>query len=177
MRVRTFLLIALILLMAGFFMLNVEEFTRANTLNLGLASVQVPLGLLMLLLLALVTVIFLANTLYMQSKNMLENRTHTRELSAQRDLADKAEASRFTELRSFLESQAQEERQREAVMDTVLEARFQAQEKVLLARMEQMNNAMAAYMGELEDRLERKSLQSNPKFPELLDPKAGGPRF
>ena len=35
MRVRTFFLIALILLMAGFFTLNVDEFTRATTLNLG----------------------------------------------------------------------------------------------------------------------------------------------
>ncbi len=177
MRLRTLLLIVFILLLAGFVVLNLGEFTRPSVLNLGLSTIEVPLGLVMLLLLIVLAVGFLANALYTQSKNMLENRTHTRELTAQRDLADKAEASRFTELRSFLESQAQEERQREAVMDTVLEARFQAQEKVLLARMEQMDNAMAAYMGELEDRLERKSLQSSPQFPELLDPKASGPRF
>lgn len=157
MRVRTFFLIALILLMAGFFTLNVEEFTRANTLNLGLASVQVPLGLVMLLLLGLVTVMFLANTLYIQSKNMLENRTHTRELTAQRDLADKAEASRFTELRSFLEAQVQEEQRREAAISTALEARFQAQEKVLLTRIEQLDKTLSAYLGEFEDRMARGS--------------------
>ena len=157
MRVRTFFLIALILLMAGFFTLNVDEFTRANTLNLGLASVQVPLGLLMLLLLGLVTVMFLANTLYIQSKNMLENRTHTRELTAQRELADKAEASRFTELRSFLEAQAQEEQQRQAAISTVLEAHFLAQEKVLLTRIEQLDKTLSAYLGEFEDRMARGS--------------------
>jgi hypothetical protein len=157
MRVRTFFLIFLILLMAGFFTLNVEEFTKVNTLNLGLTSVQVPLGLVMLLLLGLVTVMFLASTFYIQRKNMLENRTHTRELSAQRDLADKAEASRFTELRSFLEAQAQEAQQREAVRNTVLETRFQEQEKVLLVRMEQLDKTLSACLGEFEDRMVRSS--------------------
>lgn len=162
MRVRTFFLIALILLMAGFFTLNVEEFTRANTLNLGLASVQVPLGLVMLLLLGLVTVMFLANTLYIQSKNMLENRTHTRELSAQRELADKAEASRFTELRSFLEAQVQEAQRREAATSKVQEARFQAQEQVLLARIEQLDKTLSAYLGEFEDRMARGNSVAQP---------------
>ena len=155
MRFRTFFLMVSILLMAGFFTLNVEEFTRASTLNLGLISVQVPLGLVMLLLLGLITLVFLANTLYMQRKSMLENRTHTRELTAQRELADKAEASRFTELRSFLEAKAQDEQQREAAMNTVLEARFQAQEKVLLARIEQLDKTLSACLGEFEDRMVR----------------------
>jgi len=157
MHARTFSLIALILLMAGFFALNVDEFTKVNTLNLGLSSVQLPLGLLMLLLLGLVTVIFLANTLYIQSKNMLETRTLTRELSTQRDLADKAEASRFTELRSFLEAQAQEEQQRQVAISKEQEERFQAQEQVLLTRIEQLDKTMSAYLGEFEDRIMRAS--------------------
>jgi len=157
MHARTFSLIALILLMAGFFALNVDEFTKANTLNLGLSSVQLPLGLLMLLLLGLVTVMFLANTLYIQSKNMLETRTLTRELSTQRDLADKAEASRFTELRSFLEAQAQEEQQRQVAISKEQEERFQAQEQVLLTRIEQLDKTMSAYLGEFEDRIMRAS--------------------
>jgi len=157
MHARTFSLIALILLMAGFFALNVDEFTKVNTLNLGLSSVQLPLGLLMLLLLGLVTVIFLANTLYIQSKNMLETRTLTRELSTQRDLADKAEASRFTELRSFLEAQAQEEQQRQVAISKEQEERFQAQEQVLLTRIEQLDKTMSAYFGEFEDRMMRAS--------------------
>ena len=116
----------------------------------------------MLLLLGLVTVMFLANTLYIQSKNMLENRTHTRELTAQRDLADKAEASRFTELRSFLEAQVQEEQRREAAISTALEARFQAQEEVLLTRIEQLDKTLSAYLGEFEDRMAHGSSFSAP---------------
>lgn len=157
MRAGTFFLMALVLLMAGFFALNVEEFTRVSTLNLGLSSVQVSLGLVMLSLLVLITAIFLANTFYIQSKNRRENRTHTRELSVQRELADKAEASRFTELRSFLEAQAEQEQQREVALSAVLEARFQAQEKILLARIEQLDQTLSACLGELEDRMVRGS--------------------
>lgn len=162
MRVRTILLIIAILLVAGFVALNVDEFTRTSVLSLGFTSIQVPLGLVMLLLLIVATVVFLASTLYMQSKNLLETRTHTRELSTQRELADKAEASRFTELRSYLEAQAQDALRRESAMGTVLADRFAQQQQMLLARMEQLDNAMAAYMGELEDRLERRGPLATP---------------
>lgn len=155
MRFRTIFLIIFILFIAGFVTLNVDEFSRTNTLNLGMATIQVPLGLVMLLLMGLVTVGFLANTLYIQSKNMLETRTLTRELTTQRDLADKAEASRFTELRSFLEAQAQEEQQREATISKEQEDRFHAQEQVLLTRIEQLDKTMSAYLGEFEDRMTR----------------------
>ena len=140
MRFRTILLVFAILLLAGFVALNVDVFTQPSPLSLGFSTINVPLGLVMLGLLVLTLVIFLGSTIYMQSRHVLEARTHTRELNAQRELADKAEASRFTELRSYLEAQ-------------VLADRFAQQQQVLLARMEQMDNTLAAYMGELEQRL------------------------
>jgi hypothetical protein len=103
------------------------------------------------------TVVFLASTLYMQSKNLLETRQYARELNTQRELADKAEASRFTELRSYLEVQALAAQHREAAAATVLAERFAQQQQALLARLEQSDNSMAAYMGQLEDRLERRN--------------------
>lgn len=170
MRFRTILLVIAILLVAGFVALNVNEFTRESVLSLGFTTLQMPLGLVMLVLLVAAMLVFLGSTLYMQSKNMLETRTHTRELTAQRDLADKAEASRFTELRNFLQEQAQEEQRRESALGTVLTDRFAQQQQVLVARMEQMENTLSAYMGELEDRLERR----NPLAPELLQHEGTG---
>ncbi|CAM3636561.1 hypothetical protein [Polaromonas hydrogenivorans] len=153
MRFRTIFLVLAIVLISGFVALNVDEFTRISTLSLGFTTIQVSLGLVMLVLLIATLVIFLASTLYMQSRNVLEARTHTRELNAQRELADKAEASRFTELRAYLEAQVVAEQQRETALGTVLADRFAQQQQVLLARMEQMDNTLAAYMGELEERL------------------------
>ena len=157
MRLRTLLSAVAIALVAGFVALNMEEFTRTSTLNLGLTTVQAPLGLVMLGLLILAGVIFVGSTLYMRSRNLHESNIHNREMAAQRELADKAEASRFTELRSFLQAQAEEAHQRESAMGTVLADRFAQQQQILLARMEQLDNAISAYMGELEDRLERRT--------------------
>ncbi len=157
MRIRTILLVVSILLLAGFVALNVDEFSRTSLLSLGVTTIQVPLGMVMLLLLVIATVVFLASTLYMQSKNLMETRQYARELNTQRELADKAEASRFTELRSYLEVQVLAAQHREAAAATVLAERFAQQQQALLARLEQSDNSMAAYMGQLEDRLERRN--------------------
>ena len=156
MRARTIFLILSIFVVAAFVALNVDEFTRASVLSLGFTSVQVPLGLVMLALLAAVAVIFLGVMIYLQSSNLLETRNYARELSTQRELADKAEASRFTELRHYLESQAASQQRREQAAEQVLSERFAAQNRVLIARVEQSDNTLAAYMGQLEDQIERR---------------------
>ena len=161
MRIRTIVLVLAIVLVAAFVALNVDEFTRVSVLSLGFTTIQVSLGLVMLVLLVVVTLIFLGNTLYMQSTNLLETRRYARELNTQRDLADKAEASRFTELRSFLEVQVLAAQQRETVISTALGERFAAQQKALLARLDQSDNSLAAYMGHMEDRLERRATGPN----------------
>lgn len=156
MRAKSIFLVLFIAVVAAFVALNVGEFTRTSVLSLGFTSVQVPLGLVMLALLAAVAVIFLGVMIYMQSSNLLETRNYARELSTQRELADKAEASRFTELRQYLEAQAASQQRREQAAEQVLGERFAAQNRVLMARVEQSDNTLAAYMGQLEDQIERR---------------------
>ena len=158
MRARTIILIVSIVLLAAFAVLNVDEFTRSSLLSLGFTTIQLPLGLLMLVLLIVSLLIFLGATLYIQSINMLETRQHVRELSGQRELANKAEASRFTELKIYMEAQAHAALQREAAHGTVLTERLAQTQTVLLNRLEQSDNATAAYMGQLENRLEQRSV-------------------
>lgn len=157
MRIRTISLIIFIVLVASFVALNVDEFTRSSVLSLGFTTVQVSLGVVMLLLLVVATVVFLGSTLLMQSANLLETRKYARELNTQRDLADKAEASRFTELRHYLDAQATAEREREAVASAAIDQRFAAQQQVLMTRLDQSDNTVAAHLGQLEDRLEHPS--------------------
>jgi uncharacterized integral membrane protein len=156
MRTRTIVLIVAIVLMAGFAALNMDEFTRPALLSLGFTTVQAPLGLVMLVLLAAALLVFLATTLYIQSTHLIETRQTARELHAQRDLADKAEASRFTELRNYLEAQTLAAQQREAANSTLLSERLAQTEQALAAKIEQSGNTLSAYIGELEDRLERR---------------------
>ena len=155
MRARTSFLIIAVLAVTAFTALNVDEFTRTSVLNLGFTTTQMPLGLVMLLLLVIALALFLANTLYMQSTNLLETRKHTRELSAQRELADKAEASRFTELRNYLDAQTAATLSRETSSATLLAERLSRTHAALLLRMEQSDGATAAYIGQLEDRVDR----------------------
>ncbi len=161
MRAKTIILIIAIVLVAGFAALNIDEFTRASVLSLGFTTIQVPLGMVMLLLLVIATVAFLASTVYMQSANLLETRKYARELAVQRELADKAEASRFTELRSFIDAQSAAALQRESANNTVLAERLAQTQTALLDRLEQSDNATAAYMGQLEDRLQRASVNTH----------------
>ncbi|MEO7887401.1 MAG: hypothetical protein ABIR76_11725 [Polaromonas sp.] len=156
MRIRTIFLVVALLLLAGFVALNFDEFSRVSLLSLGFTTVEASIGLVMLLLLVVSTVVFLASTLYIQSSNLLETRRYARELNTQRELADKAEASRFTELRSYLEVQVLAAQHREAAAATVMAERFSQQQQALLVRLEQSDNALAAYMGQLEDRMERR---------------------
>ena len=132
MRFRTLLLAILVLGIALFAALNWATFNAPTALSLGVASVQAPLGLIMLVLLALVAALFLAWVIWLQGSVLLETRPHARELQAQRDLADKAEASLFTELRQFIESEFARHR----------------------GVIEQTGNSLSAFIGELEDRLE-----------------------
>jgi len=112
----------------------------------------------MLGLTALLGAVFLAYVFYLHSSVMLEARRHNKEMAAQRELADKAEASRFTELRTFMEAQQQQEMAAQKETAAALSARLDQLEKALEARAEQSDNGVAAQIGELEDRLERRQL-------------------
>lgn len=167
MRTRTIALIVAIVLMAGFAALNMDEFTRPALLSLGFTTVQAPLGLVMLVILAAALLLFLATTLYIQSTHLIETRQTARELHAQRELADKAEASRFTELRSYLEAKEIAAQHREAAQVTAFTERLAQSQQALAAKIDQSGNTLAAYIGELEDRLERRD--GVPRAPVLAE--------
>ena len=100
----------------------------------------------MLGLTVLLGVFFIAYVLSLQGSVLLDTRRHTKEMQAQRELADKAEASRFTELRAFLENQHQQ-------TQSQLMARLDALESHLAARAQESDNSTAAYVGQLEQQL------------------------
>ena len=155
MRTKILLLVIGIVLIAGFGALNVDEFTRTSTLNLGFTSMQLPLGLVMTVLVIAILLIFLMTTLYMHSTNLIETRKYAKQLNAQRELADKAEASRFTELRRYMESQAVLATNQGNDTVAAIDRRMMQTEKLLLQRLEQTDNTNAAYWGQHDDALVR----------------------
>ena len=112
-----------------------------------------PLALVMLALLACLSVAFLLFVTYLQGSLLFDLRRHSRELADNRKLADEAEASRFTELRQFLEAELAKVAQggaadRQAVLDRLTQVADE-----LRIQNEQTSNGLAASIGELDDRI------------------------
>jgi uncharacterized integral membrane protein len=103
MSIRTVGLVLLLALLAVFVIVNWSAFTTPTSLSLLVGTVEAPLGLLMLMVTALLGVVFLAYLVWLQTSVLLESRRLARELAAQRQLADQAESSRFTELRTHID--------------------------------------------------------------------------
>ncbi len=164
MKLRTLLLVVFILLIAGFVALNFEQILLPTPLNFGVTQVQAPLGLVLLGMLALVLVVFLAALVYSQTLHMMEVRRITRDAADQRTLADKAEASRFTELRQYLQTELQATAARERELAEKANLKLDQVQAALTQVVEQTGNGLGASIGELEDRLERQSLPRNERL-------------
>ncbi len=135
-------LLVILALLAIFTALNWGTFVTPTEVSLGVTVVNVSLGLVLLGFLAIITALFLAFVVYLQTSALLETRRYSRELQASRELADKAEASRFTELRRALEAER-----------LTVVARIDQVRQELQTSIDQSGNTLAAYIGELEDRL------------------------
>jgi hypothetical protein len=107
----------------------------------------------MLALLVLVVAYFLVYVLYLQSTVLFDTRRNAKELQLNRELADKAEASRFTELRGFLDAGLKQRAEQNSAAQQAVLTRLDTLEKTLRATVEQSGNSLSAYIGELEDRL------------------------
>ncbi|MFN9476426.1 LapA family protein [Acidovorax sp.] len=146
MQLRSIVLVLTTLAIAVLAVFNWAALSATVPVYLGVTTLEAPLGLLMLGLTGLLAIVGVVYVLSLQGSVLLETRRHTKELQAQRELADKAEASRFTELRAFLETQHQQ-------MHTALLARMDHLETRLAARAQESDNTTAAYVGQLEKHL------------------------
>ena len=131
----------------------------APLLTYPMRFASTPLGVIMLGVVVFLTAFFLVFVVYVQASALFDSRRHAQELQLNRELADKAEASRFTELRNFLESELEKLAKRDAgapaSVDGTILARLDRLEQALLTALEHSENSVAAYVGELEDRIER----------------------
>ena len=143
-RVALLVLVIVVIGVLGFF--NFPYLAQNVPMSLGFTTVEAPLGLILLGLTALMAIVFIAYVITMQGAWLLEARAHSKEMAAQRELADRAEASRFTELRIAIENLHKEEERRLLERLDSLDAR-------LHARVQESDNSTAAYVGQLEQQL------------------------
>ncbi|MBU0589522.1 MAG: LapA family protein [Gammaproteobacteria bacterium] len=155
MKVRTFFLMLLLAAIAVFTLLNWQAILSPTSLSLGVADIQAPLGLIMLGLMVTISVLFLLYIVYLQTSVFLETRRHNKEMHANRVLTDQAEASRFTKLNVFLESEIKKQTSLASENRAALLARIEQLERELRLTIEQSTNSLSASLGELEDRVEK----------------------
>lgn len=154
MYLRTLLILAVLGLVVLFSVLNWSVFVAPTTLSLGFTTAQAPLGLILLAIIALLTLLFLVYVTYLQSTVLFENRRHNRELQLQRDIAEQAEVSRFSQLRSFVETELNKLSGEADQSKSLVLTRIDQLERDLRLTVEHTGNSIAAHIGELEDRFE-----------------------
>jgi len=152
MKLRTLSLLLILLLIAAFTLLNWPVIMAPTPLSLGVVDIQAPLGLLMLGLMVAMLSVFLVYVLYLQTTVMFDARAHAKELQSNRKLADQAEASRFTELRTFLDTEFKRQSAADGEVKAALVARIDQLERELRLAVEQSGNSLAASIGEMDDR-------------------------
>jgi uncharacterized integral membrane protein len=155
MKARTLLLLLVLLAIVLFAALNWTVFTAPATLSLLVATIEAPLGVIMLGLLVLLTMLFIIFAGYMQTATLLEGRQQAKALEAQRKLADQAEASRITEMQNLLNGSLQRLEQQVAESRQATSARLDRLEQDLRAAVTQEGTTLSASIGQLEDRLDR----------------------
>ena len=101
--------------------------------SLLVATVNMPLGMILLSALVLVVLLLGLYVLLLRTAMYTESRRMAQELAAQRDLADKAEASRFTELSAHLDREV----------------------AGLKQAMAEASNSLSADIGQMDDKLDR----------------------
>lgn len=155
MYLRTLLIVIVLGLLAIFALFNWSAFMSPTTLTFGVGTVEAPLGLILLAIVGLITLLFLIYIVLLQSSSLLESRRQTRELQSQRELADRAEESRFQQLRSAMETELRNLDTRSNESKAAILTRLDALERDMRLTVEQSGNTLAAYIGEIEDRFER----------------------
>ncbi|MQM30271.1 MAG: Signal transduction histidine kinase [Candidatus Accumulibacter phosphatis] len=161
MKFRTLFLLLILGATAGFSALNWDAFIAPSTLSLGVTEVQAPIGVIMLGVVSLLTAYFLLFVIYVQASALFDSRRHAQELKANQELADRAEASRFTDLRGFITTELQAMGRHNTGnaasggADPALLARLDRIETELLTAIEQSGNNVVTSLGGIEDRLSR----------------------
>ena len=144
MRTRTLLVVLALLLIVAFVAINWSVFAASTKVSFVFTSVEVPTGLVMLGILALIVLTFGIYSAVSWSAILLEFRRQAKELTAQRTLADQAEASRFTELRAVMHDELEH-----------LADRMTQMHDTFRTEIRDNANSLAATIGELDDRIQK----------------------
>lgn len=155
MNFRALLLLLVLAVLALFSFLNWNAFITPTTLHFGFSEFSAPLGLIMLGFTAVLCCLFFIYIVMLQAGVIIESRRYAKELKAQRELADKAEASRFTDLRTFIETELRRLDPATSSAGAAQETRVALLEERVQTSLNDSSHALSAHLGVIEDKIDR----------------------
>jgi mannitol-specific phosphotransferase system IIBC component len=144
-----------LILLGVFTLANWTALSTPSTLSFVAFHLEAPLGFVLLGILAVFVALFVAYILILRTTMLVEARRYTHELQAQRKLAEQAEASRLSELRSQLDREFAQLRETTEKSRTDLGVRVEGMEQALKSVIEESSRSLSAYIGEVEDKIDR----------------------
>ncbi|MBI1283087.1 MAG: LapA family protein [Thiobacillus sp.] len=149
------LILAGLVLLGIFTLANWSVLSAPTTLSFVAFHLEAPLGLLLLGMLLLFVALFTAYVLVLRTTMLMDARHYARELESQQQLANKAEASRLTELRAQIDREFVQLRETADTTRTDLGTRIEGMESALRSSIEETGRSLSAYIGEVDDKLDR----------------------
>lgn len=151
MNVLGVVILVALLLLAVFTLANWSVLTAPTLLSFVAFHVEGPLGVILLGVTLVLVALFVLYALMLRTNMLMDSRRHNQELQAQRKLAESAEASRLSELRTQVALEFTQLReaigQTDAHMDTI--------EQSMRQSMNEAANGLAALVGEMDDKVDR----------------------
>jgi uncharacterized integral membrane protein len=155
MKILTPLIVMGLIFLGVFSLANWSALSTPTALSFVAFSVQAPMGLVLLGSALVFVALFTVYVLILRTAMLVDARRYARELHAQQQLAENAEASRLSELRSQLDREFAQLRDTEEQALTRLSERVEVMEQTLRNSIEEAGRSLSAYIGEVEDKLDR----------------------
>ena len=144
-----------LVLVAIFAVANWTLLTASATLNFLLFSVEGPFALILFGAIVVFAALFAVYGLSLRTTALLETRRHLKDLEAQRQIADNAEASRLAALTAQIERDFAAVRSALDTLRVDTRARADELEQGLARRLDETGNALFAHVGQIDDKLNR----------------------
>jgi uncharacterized integral membrane protein len=155
MRLRNALIVVVAGTVATFLFVNAHVLSTPLVLSFLVGTWQLPVGAVLLGLLAIVALACAAYVGLWQTSMLKDYRRQSKELERERQLAVDAEASRLRDLSVLVEGQVP---RLEQIMGSGV--------KELTSELRSVENSLTAMIAELDDRLHREADARTPRLPE-----------
>ena len=149
------LIFAGLILLGIFTFANWTALSTPTSLSFVAFGLEAPLGFVLLGAIAVFVALFTAYVLILRTAMVMDAHRYAKELQVQQQLAEKAEASRLSDLRRQLDHEFAQLQQASEERHAVLDSRIEGMQEALLGAIEESNRSLSAYVGEVEDKLDR----------------------